>query len=379
MNAPASHLPAAARRQVRAAAAVQAQVQAGNIPAAIAAAPPQPAAPAAAAAPPNLPNVNIDMGPETRWVPASQGQPAQAAAPQSEPVQAQQPAAPGPGVAAQPVSEPWEQRYKVLEGKYRSELGRASGLIENQGRMIEQLQQQLNARPVQQQPAPAADPAQQMRNLGATDEQVKEFGPDLVQMVATIAQNAAGQAVAPVNRQVQQTSRTVQEQAADHARANNERMWMTLRAAVPDVELINASQEFVDWCALPDIFSGQPRQVGLMQAFQNGDATRVIGILNAFKEEDASSRTTANARIPQVDPATLYAPGQGRVDGSAAPVTGASGKIWSEQEIRDYYSRVQRGRVKPDERAAMAAEIALAQREGRIKPDHTTSHLLNQG
>ena len=367
MNAPQSNMPAAARRQVKQA---NAQIKAFAAGEPIPGMPQQGQAPSAP--PPNLPNVGAAPPPDA--VPA----PPQAAAPPANPP----PQAPGPSATAQPavsaapVNE-FEQRYKVLQGKYNQEMAERNRLIQEQARLIEQMRSVPV--PVAPAPAPAPTAADMARSFGVSDKQMSDFGPDLVELIGNVAARAAQQAVAPVAQQAGQAAQlagaAVQRAAAD----SQGRVWEALHEAFgADAVLINGSQEFLDWASQIDIFSGVPRKVGLMNAFESGDSTRVVAMFKAFKaEEDAQRRVTADPpRTAQLDPATLLAPGQGRTDGAAAPGN-ASGRIWSEQEVRDFYSRVQRNRISPAEKATLEADLRAAIKDGRVRPDRTNSHLLN--
>lgn len=358
MSTPQSNLPRAMRQQVKNA---NAQVQA------LASGQPVPGvAPAAAETqpPPNLPNVGAP--PPADAVPVA---PAAAAAPAA-------PASPGPAATAQPaapVPNEFEQKYRVLQGKYNQEMREREKLIHEQNQLIQQLRT-----PAQPAPAAPASPTEMARSMGVTDKQIQDFGPDLVELIGNIALNTAQRTVAPVAQQMGQVSQVVGQTAQRVAASSQDHVWAALRQSFgPDAEIMNGSSEFLDWVNQNDIFSGLPRKTGLMSAFESGDATRVVAIFRAFKNEEDARRATADpARTPQIDPATLLAPGQARGDGGAAPGN-ASGRIWSETEVRDFYSRVQRGRISPQEKASTEADLRAAIRDGRVRPDRTNSHLLN--
>lgn len=387
MNAP-SNVPRAARRQVREANRLITELNTAPQPAAPALQP-QPAAPAAPAASAPQPGLRDEpqfavVGEQVdldRWRPASASiAPARVpGVPDAQPL----PQAPAPD--AQPPAAPaadaeLEHRFRVLQGKYNAETAENRRILAQQQETINQLLASSQQR--QPNPAPtAAAPSreQQLASLGVTAAEAESFGPELVDMMARIAGHVAGPAIQQVNQRMQGVERTVAGTVQHVAKSAQQLVWDHLKAWETrkgvSWEMINTSNEFLDWLQGLDIFSGTPRAQGLRQAFDTSDATRVVGIFEAFVEEDARSRATSR-RTPQVDRETLLAPGRGRGEAPAAP-DGSSGKIWSEQEIRDFYSRVQRNRITPEEKAQVSAEIGRAMKEGRVKPDHSSAHLSN--
>ncbi len=293
-------------------------------------------------------------------------------------------AAPGPNaqpVVAAPAVDPLqvaEHRYNVLAGKYNSEVSRANGAVEALRAENAALLARIGA-PAPAAPAPAVAPAVDLSMVSAKERE--EYGEELVQMMARIAKaNSGGAASAEVDRlraEITQLRTGVNQAQQVAGRTLNERVWQQLNAEVPDWRTINLSQQFIDWLEIPDIMSGVARKLGLTQAFGAGDGTRVVGIFKRFLEEDSRARPTADpARQAQVDPATLVAPGQPRGTGGEAP-NSASGEVWSEDQIDEFYSRVQRKRISPEERDATEARILAAVRDGRVIPRRDDRSLAN--
>jgi hypothetical protein len=284
-------------------------------------------------------------------------------------------AAPAP--TAQPVAASdatLDHKFKVLQGKYNAEVPRLLSIVEEaraqlaeSQRLNQQLQQQLQAPP--QAPQRREDTFQPL----VTDKERQDFGDDLVDMIGRRAQEAVLPAVRQLlQSELQPLKQTVARSAQSESELRQERIYRMLNERVPGWDVVNNSVEFLAWLEQVDVFSGQSRRNSLATAWNAGDAPRVVGIFEAFKREDASTSTSAPA--PRVPAETLIAPGSPRGGNEAAPGS-SRGRIWSENEIKDFYDRVRRRRVPDAEYAETSAEIARAVQEGRVKPDRTDIHM----
>lgn len=407
-----SNVPAAARKQIREAnrmiaemaklntggpASVQAAVAAAMQPTAATAPPAAPVSPAPAQTiaiqqPPNFAVVGAEIPPDAvpafptvettppasappaapavQWTPASQS--AMVAPVPSEP-------APTATSAPAPSHGPdYQQQYRVLQGKYNSEMRNMSARMATLEAQNQALMSRLLA-----QPTPAAAPApaqpltvkQKAAALGVSEAELKEYGEELVDMMLRIVDNRVNPEIARLASDNQRLQHTVGQTVQNVQRTARDLVYESLAAWNPRWEEINDSMEFLDWLNTHDVFSGATRRAGLTQAFETNDAPRVVAIFRAFVEEDARRRSTA--RQPQVDPATLVSPGTPRGGATAAPTGQNGGKIWSEAEIRDFYHRAQRKQISPDDRKRIEAEIHAALVEGRIQPEHSDAFILN--
>lgn len=352
-----SNLPPAARKQVLEASQQQvaaAAARAGIAPAALT--PP---------APPPVPGMSIQ--PVTQFVPGNDPPPP--AAPAQPAAAAPPPGATDPALAPAPAPD-FKQQYKVLQGKYNSEVARRDAENEALRRQNNELLARITM------PAQAAPPAAPAAPEGITPEEIQEYGPELIAVMRRVAAQSAAAAVAGVQSDVNGVRQQVGNAAEQMQRNAQAAVYEALHSYDSDWELVNNSEEFLAWLSQTDVISGLTRKQGLMGAFQNNDAVRVVGIFKAFKAED--SRSGSAARVPQVDPATLIAPGQPAGGAPTAPANNG-GKIWSEGEIRDFNHRVRKRQIKPEERALIEADIMAAARDGRIRPDINTAGLANVG
>jgi hypothetical protein len=188
-----------------------------------------------------------------------------------------------------------------------------------------------------------------MDNQFVTEQERREFGDDLIDVVG----RRAREVLLPEVRQLlqgelQPIRQAVAQTEAEAARQLQAEVYRMLNAQVPGWEAINTAPEFLAWLEMPGEISGTARHTGLAQAFNTGDAPRVVGIFQQFQRESGTVSTPSGAR-------------------GSTRRTGA--RIWSEREIKDFYDRARRKLVAPDEYQRTSAELAAAAREGRIRPD----------
>lgn len=371
-----SNVPAAARRQIKEANRLFDQ-QKGVAP------PPQALSPIPGAQPqpqqihlqpvPDFPNVGAQPG--AGFVPqASQNQPATSL--NAPPVQQAPHSAAEPPPGAQPVGDNWEQKYKVIEGKYRAEQRRSR-------EQIGQLQHTVNTLAAQRatpapQPAPPAapqTPEERAVSAGLTKKELEEYGPELVDMIMRVATNLTAPQIRALANEQQRLAGVVNTSAQGFQRSAREMLYEHLVDKVPDWEDVNKSDEFLDWLNEVDLFSGFSRKAGLMQAFEQNDAQRVTQMFKAFKAEDERARSTA--RTPLVDPVTLIAPGQPASGSSAPAPAGNGGELIHEQEIGDFFNAVRMGKIKGEAKKVREAQINLAIAQGRVIPTHSDRHIQN--
>jgi hypothetical protein len=319
-------------------------------------------------APPADPNAQPPADPNA---PAPSATPAPSAIDNKKPDQPAVPAGgsdPQPSVSQPPPAEDFERKYRVLQGKYDAEIASANRQIAqlNERLLTQQnLIETMRANPAP--PTPAADNTHKAGKKFIKEEDVEEYGKDMVEF----AKRAALEAIQPeldtlrsenaeLKRQLGQT----QEVTAQSAR---ERVYLALDRDVPDWQTINTNQKFLDWLGEPDVFSGTPRGELLGHAYKNNDVTRVVNIFKAFKREDSAiaPTPTPTGRTPALDVATLVAPGSPKSASAEAP--GDTKRTWSQAEISSFYEQKRRGKISAADALNIEREIALATREGRVK------------
>jgi hypothetical protein len=247
----------------------------------------------------------------------------------------------------------WQHRFNVLQGKYNSEIqvlrqevSDLKGTITERDRRIAELEQQ--------QPKGGAD-------SGVSDDQLEQFkatyGEDLVDFVTRMVdQRAPAKADSGNTQEIAQRLEQLENEKQQDAQA---RFWMQLEQAVPNLREVNADPGFHNFLAQLDPDTGQQRQESLNQAQQNLDAKAVADIFKLYMDQAGQGAKRSVPRsIPddQVEPRTAKA--------TEAP---QGQRMWTGQEISQFYRDKTAGRYGAEEAQRLEADIFAAQREGRVK------------
>jgi hypothetical protein len=224
--------------------------------------------------------------------------------------------------------------------------------------------------PANTEPPRKLTPEERFSNLGVSSKEVEEYGSELLDMVSRVAQGTVTPEIRQLMNDVQGLKQSLNTANQMVAQSATEKVWSALDGWNPDWRAINSSDEFLAWLDDTDVFSGSTRKAALVSAFNNHDATRVVGIFKAYV---GKTPVPASRPAPAVNRETLVAPGTRSGGGMEAP-DGSSGRIISEQEVSDFYTRVRKRQVTPEEYKAKTAEFARAVTEGRVKPTHTDFH-----
>lgn len=294
-----------------------------------------------------------------------------------------------PQGAAPPANE-WEQRYRVLQGKYNAEVPRLQRRVNETDELVRDMRQQLTATQnllaslSQRQgtpPAEAAAPAAPASLI--KDDEVKEFGADLIDVMRRVAREEQSsllpeidRRVAPVAQRADQAAQVAQHATQRVARNDQQTVLELLTDKVPNWQQLNSDPEFLNWLDQTDPFSGQERGAMLQQAYQAHDGPRVVAFFSGFQKEHAAVQPPAPPAGQQ--PPQGQQPTQRRLDDFVAPGTpkpgaavapdGSGKRVWSRAEIGKFYADRSAGRIKDSKEAAKTeADIFAAQREGRIR------------
>jgi hypothetical protein len=317
--------------------------------------------------------------PQAQTADQSQGQP-------QTPPSAQ---APTPAPTPAPTVEAWEQKYRVLQGKYNAEVPRLQTQLRETLAKVDSLQQQVIATQglmasfsqrggvaaPGQTPAPAG-PATLVK-----DDEINDYGRDLYDFIQRAAKQAVlpevESRIRPVTQQVEQISNQAQSVAKQTAQTAQERVFTALASAVPNWEQVDTDERFHEWLDQVDPYSGARRGELLKQAYQRHDAPRVVAFFKGFLNENAVVQPTpAPTPPPQAAPAQgsqrsldqFIAPGTVRPGTTGAP-NEAGKRTWTQAEIKQFYDDCAAGKYvkNPQRRNEIERDIFTAQIEGRIR------------
>lgn len=257
------------------------------------------------------------------------------------PVQATETPAPANDSQTQPPTEDWEHRFKVLQGKYNSEVPRFATENKELKSRLEQLESemtQLKAKP----PEPLVK-----------QEEIDEYGEGLIDVARRIAQEELAKKqneIDALKSQINQIS------TATTNTAKND-FFRSLDAIAPEWKQINEDPAFLKWLDEVDELTGEQRQSLLSKAEASRDAALVGKFFTLFKKTSSSwAANSNNALEQQVVPPT-----------NKAPDTPPSKKVWTRGEIAEFYDRMRRGVVSDNDAIAIEADITAASIEGRIR------------
>jgi hypothetical protein len=263
-------------------------------------------------------------------------------------------------------STSWEGKYYAMEGRYRQSqvsMGQMQQQLSEMGDELSRMTQAMQTRPAQEQHQPQAK--------YVTDEDVKTYGPELLDTVRRAALEAVQPDLQRVAQQNQQTSQRV-------AQTQQATLYQQLDAQCPEWRQINLNPRFKQWCNSPDIYSGQLRGRLLNAAVQAANAPRAIAFFKGFQNEEVA---TGNAPAPQAEPLpqaprqaattleAIAAPGRAHPASGGSSGSAADKPIITLAQIRQFYSQAGRAAYvgRDAERKADENMIFAAQREGRVR------------
>lgn len=288
---------------------------------------------------------------------------------QSQTAQPEAAATPAPGTesATPPAkADDWEHKYNSMKGRYDRAETTISGLTQRIGHLEAQLSS-LAARPVQQ-----PTPDLQFKPL-ITDKDKEDFGADFIDVAQRAALEKVNPEIADLKAKLARLEGTVGSVAAQTHQQSQQSIYKTLDEKLPKWREINRNQKFLAWANLPDLYSGAIRVHMMNDAFNKGDAQRVLAFFNGFLSEEAAS-TPAPAKPDPVTPQgngkvpleTFAAPG--RATTAAATPAPAEKETIRRAQIAAFYADVNRGKYKGNDAEKLRLEqmIFEAERDGRI-------------
>ena len=345
LEQPKNNMPPAVRAQVAAANSLIAQMQAdpGNLP----------------------PGTEVQTAPENLSPSANEtGNRFTPSAP------AERSEAPNPTQGGSAENEDFRQKYLTLQGKYNAETRSMREILASQQQTMDKLIETRPSYAAPVTPTAQQSPEEYLKSLGVSDKEIEDYG-ELLPIIVKMAQNMLRPTAAKLEAELAKTQQAAGTVAQHQMKTARENLFSYMDANVPNWRIINEHESFLAWLDGNDLFSGTSRRQSLTAAFQNLDSARVAGIFEKFIQEDSATRSASG---PTIDRETLIAPGVPRGGAAEAPNQGR-GRIISESEIKDFYTRVRKKQVSPEQYSRFSAEIAAAVSEGRVKPDRMDHHI----
>lgn len=307
----------------------------------------------------SLPGVEADPEPEPVIEPET------VVEPESEPEGGDpSPAAPAEAAGTTDEEGKFEQRYKVLQGKYNKEVPVLNTQVKELQTELTSMRELLSSleqiKPLETQPGSKL----------LKDEEVEDYGQDMIDVM----KRAAREDLMPMinrleleNEQLRNSLSGVSESVSVNAR---DVLYRSLNIEVPNWKEINQDTGFLEWLDGVDAYSDTPKGAMLTQAFEDNNAARVIAFFKGYINENAlvSENTLPPAPTePKIDMMSMAAPGAPR--GAPAPAAHSDKRVYSHADIAQFYRNVQKGLYKNNqaEKEAIERDILTAGPEGRLR------------
>lgn len=254
-------------------------------------------------------------------------------------------------VQAKPV-EDWEQKYRVLQGKYSAEVPRMADEIRELKVKLTSLEDEL----VEERHKPTAA----MDLKGMTPESVVEqFGDDFAAAVGAIASKIAEQ---QGNKFRDEIAPKVEEVAKSTARNQRQEFMRELGRLVPNYKEIDLDEGFTRFLDEVDRFSGRSRRSFFNEADKQNDSNRVAEFFLAY---EGNKPPVEKQKAVEIDPRMS-------VDNHLAPSTSKATsspqgkKYWTRAEINQFYRDCRVNKYTAEQARQIETDIFAADREGRL-------------
>lgn len=225
-------------------------------------------------------------------------------------------------------AEPWEERYRVLQGKYDAEVPRLH-------EQVKYLTAQLDALNAQRQP-----PAKQTES----------------DYLAKIREDYGDELAAPFE-QLQAELVKLRNQMSQVGQTREQMYYQSLDTQVPDWQALNNDPGFLSWLDQVSPDTGVRRKEALDDAHRRLDAGRVGMIFKAYQAAQAKPVPSAPKSVT---------PNSSR----ANPSTSSGGPTVKMSDYKRFADAVTKGvyRNRPEERLKLERMYEAALRDGRIAP-----------
>lgn len=301
--------------------------------------------------------------------------------PVNEPTAEPEPVASEPEVAAEPApevkakegegAETWEQRYKTLQGMWKKDVP----TLQTENQRLQGQMADLERKLQDMELAKAAPQAPEAPERLVTDEEIAEYGPELVDIVRRAAKEELSPELARIKAENERLQARLEGMGETVADTTRQRMLNEMDTRLLNWREINQSPDFLAWLQEPDPYSGQRKQDMLTSAFNNNDVNRTCVFFERYNSETEAINTEEPAtRSPQVDVDKLVAPGTPR-SGGAPRVQQADTKVWTEREISQFYNDAAKGKYRSErgkaEKERIEKQIHAAAMSNRVKQSFT--------
>jgi hypothetical protein len=293
--------------------------------------------------------------------------PAEPVTPQGNPEPAAAaPAEPAPAPASKPVDD-WEHKFNSMKGRFeRSEAEKRR--LNDRMSGLEQVIATMQTPPEPEKPA-ELDAASLL-----TAAEREAYGDDFITTVGKVARQNVHPEVAQLKNELKNLQGQLKDVGATIGQTAKDRMHDYLTQHCPNWLEVNQKQEFMDWLALPDAYSGDIKHELLKRAYAANDGPRVLNFFKGFLAEEAAlvpptdTAPAAEVVAHKVPLESFAAPGRAKTAASP-PGAPAEKPIFTRAFVSKFYTDCASGkyRGREEEKNRIDFQIVEAGREGRIR------------
>ncbi|OHD24081.1 MAG: hypothetical protein A2Y38_14680 [Spirochaetes bacterium GWB1_59_5] len=262
-------------------------------------------------------------------------------------------------VTQQTPSVDWEQKFRVIEGKYRAEIPR---LLDQNRELSDRLDNAIKAMEAKTQ-----EPQKEAKLV--TDADVEAYGADLVDMVRRASREEFDSLAKKLVDKLEQRFGQVAEQVAQTeqrvVKSDTDKFWDAVLKTVPEFEAINNDPRWFTFLDARIPGTRFTRRATAEDAIQSLDDQSLIEQLVAFKGtiappvEEAPKSTKPKQNLnAQVAPSTSRA---------STPTEPSTSQIWTGDQYAAALDHRNLQRISREEYERNVAEAELALAEGRVR------------
>jgi len=248
----------------------------------------------------------------------------------------------------------WRQKYKTLQGMYDKEVPRLHAEVKDLKAELSTLSAKLETKDEQK---------KQLESL-VTDEDVQNFGEDLIEVQRKVAKEVAAEYDAKLQAYEAKIAALEQNIGTTQSSVAESSFEAKLHRLVPDFDAVNTDPKWIAWLDEVDPVLRGPRRTVAEQAFTSGDAEGVAYYVDMFKKSMAPE-PTPEVEKPNKELERQIQPSR---KASSATPTSQKGKVYSANQIANMFKKAvtlsSTGRI--EEANKLEAEIDAAYMEGRV-------------
>lgn len=240
----------------------------------------------------------------------------------------------------------WKHRYEKTIGVLNKERREARDGQETLHQRITEMQRQVHDLQAK------STPSESKMDLGQffTPEQIEQFGEEQCEAMAKAATKSAQAAAQQVvEREITPIREQQEREKAQTVEERKRAFTDKLEEQIPDYAEIDVSEDWLSWLAQEDEATGLVRQNILDSHIRVLDAGKVARVFKEFLKSKA----------PKLQPPIVGKGNGAGPSGEAPPVAPTALKPPTDAETRDFYKRAALGRVKDAERVEFEARMKL--------------------